>query len=178
MSIFILKWRGYCRWQYARATVLLPLAIRTALHGYVLGLAPLRAYAAHVSQPNTAGTASGRWATPYVAIERRTYCFSSSLSSKIAIASSIVLPRLAMTRFVITSICSRLPAIFPSLMPAIFPSFFKTFSKSFLFCFNDDFMCPDLHNNLRFKIRFWITIFFFENSRCIDMLVVMAKQRG
>ena len=45
MSIFILKWRGYCRWQYARATVLLPLAIRTALHGYVLGLAPLRAYA-------------------------------------------------------------------------------------------------------------------------------------
>ena len=204
MSIFILKWRGYCRWQYARATVLLPLAIRTALHGYrfairragaamcsgwrpcahtpcwrgyVLGLAPLRAYAAHVSQPNTAGTASGRWATPYVAIERRTYCFSSSLSPKIAIASSIVLPRLAMTRFVITSTCSRLPAIFPSLMPAIFPSFFKTFSKSFLFCFNDDFMCPDLHNNLRFKIRFWITIFFFENSRCIDMLVVMAKQQ-
>ena len=42
-DIFIV-WRGYCRWQYARATVLLPLAIRTALHGYVLGLAPLRAY--------------------------------------------------------------------------------------------------------------------------------------
>ena len=34
----------YCRWQYARAAVLLPLAIRTAWHGYVLGLAPLRAY--------------------------------------------------------------------------------------------------------------------------------------
>ena len=43
-DIFIV-WRGYCRWQYARAAVLLPLAIRTALHGYVLGLAPLRAYA-------------------------------------------------------------------------------------------------------------------------------------
>ena len=41
-DIFIV-WRGYCRWQYARAAVLLPLAIRMVWHGYVLELGPLRA---------------------------------------------------------------------------------------------------------------------------------------
>ena len=97
-------------------------------------------YSARVLQPNTAGIAMGTWVTPYVAKQRRTYAFSSSVSSKIAIASSSVLLRLDMTRFVMTSICSRPPAILPFSMPSLMPSILPSFRP---------FSCPSFRPLLR-----------------------------